>query len=257
VSDREALLTGIRAAPGDDLPRLVMADWLDEQGTDRDAATAEFIRLGCKLDAGKGRLTKYEGHFLDANWRRLLPHLAAEGFKVHKRSGRDIVFIKDVVVSMKYTDSLTGAFREDRPVKVRQWCNVTFWRGFAERVWSFQGRDLTPVALAAIDQPLATLALNNAIFHLNAHTSDVSNWSLQHGVSSLCVPPNDVFDRVHGYDVLTDSEPFATNHYRSYKRFNRPNPARRAEASLSAAIREWAEAAHKVPGALGKKVGVA
>jgi uncharacterized protein (TIGR02996 family) len=38
----EPFLTAVCAAPADDLPRLVLADWLDEQG---DAARAEFILL--------------------------------------------------------------------------------------------------------------------------------------------------------------------------------------------------------------------
>lgn len=46
LSDREALLTAIRANPDEDTPRLVYADWLDENGQpDR----AEFIRLQCEL----------------------------------------------------------------------------------------------------------------------------------------------------------------------------------------------------------------
>jgi uncharacterized protein (TIGR02996 family) len=42
MSTEEALLAAVRSAPDDDLPRLVSADWLEENGdTDR----AEFIRL--------------------------------------------------------------------------------------------------------------------------------------------------------------------------------------------------------------------
>ncbi len=42
TTDREALLAAIWAAPHDDLPRLVYADWLDENGQPE---RAEFIRL--------------------------------------------------------------------------------------------------------------------------------------------------------------------------------------------------------------------
>jgi uncharacterized protein (TIGR02996 family) len=38
----EPFLAAVCAAPADDLPRLLLADWLDEQG---DAARAEIIRL--------------------------------------------------------------------------------------------------------------------------------------------------------------------------------------------------------------------
>lgn len=43
-SDEFALLQAIRAAPADDVPRLVYADFLEERG---DEARAEFIRLQC------------------------------------------------------------------------------------------------------------------------------------------------------------------------------------------------------------------
>src|SRR3954454_1972729 len=43
----EALLRAIIEAPGDDTPRLVYADWLDEHD---DPARAEFIRAQCSLD---------------------------------------------------------------------------------------------------------------------------------------------------------------------------------------------------------------
>jgi uncharacterized protein (TIGR02996 family) len=44
-TERRAFLAAIVAAPEDDTPRLVFADWLDEHGEhDR----AEFIRLGCQ-----------------------------------------------------------------------------------------------------------------------------------------------------------------------------------------------------------------
>src|SRR4051794_18124688 len=50
MSDTEvALLKAIRANPGDDAPRLVYADWLDEHGGPEERARAEFIRADCAL----------------------------------------------------------------------------------------------------------------------------------------------------------------------------------------------------------------
>jgi uncharacterized protein (TIGR02996 family) len=46
MSDAAALLAAIRAAPEDDAPRLVYADWLDEHGQPERAA---FIRIQCEL----------------------------------------------------------------------------------------------------------------------------------------------------------------------------------------------------------------
>src|SRR5437764_8755275 len=47
AADR-AFLASILDAPDDDSPRLIYADWLDEQG---DADRAEFIRVQCTLYA--------------------------------------------------------------------------------------------------------------------------------------------------------------------------------------------------------------
>src|SRR5262245_57542211 len=49
LSDRDALLAAIRANPEEDTPRLMFADWLDEQGDDASRARAEFIRLQCEI----------------------------------------------------------------------------------------------------------------------------------------------------------------------------------------------------------------
>ena len=46
MSDRPALIEAIRANPEEDTPRLVLADWYEENG---DAARAEFIRVQCEL----------------------------------------------------------------------------------------------------------------------------------------------------------------------------------------------------------------
>src|SRR6478672_11516394 len=48
MTDRDALYRGILAHPGDDTPRLVYADWLQENDHPEEA---EFIRLGCRLEA--------------------------------------------------------------------------------------------------------------------------------------------------------------------------------------------------------------
>lgn len=44
-----ALLAAVRATPDDDLPRLVLADWLEERG---EWERAEFVRVQCELGRG-------------------------------------------------------------------------------------------------------------------------------------------------------------------------------------------------------------
>ena len=47
MHDHAAFLAAVTANPDDDLPRLVYADWLEENG---EAARAEFIRIQCELE---------------------------------------------------------------------------------------------------------------------------------------------------------------------------------------------------------------
>src|SRR5438552_1097952 len=45
-----ALLQAAKDEPGDDAPRLVLADWLEEHGDEADRARAAFIRLQIARD---------------------------------------------------------------------------------------------------------------------------------------------------------------------------------------------------------------
>src|SRR5437764_9153483 len=57
MTDRDALIAAIAAAPADDLPRLVYADWLEENG---DPAQAAFIRGQVELARLPPRAPKRE-----------------------------------------------------------------------------------------------------------------------------------------------------------------------------------------------------
>ena len=46
--DFKAGLAACRAAPDEDAPRLVLADWLEERG---ESGRAEFVRVQCELAA--------------------------------------------------------------------------------------------------------------------------------------------------------------------------------------------------------------
>jgi uncharacterized protein (TIGR02996 family) len=49
MADEGSFLPAVLANPADDLPRLVYADWLDEQQTEEASRKAEFLRLECQL----------------------------------------------------------------------------------------------------------------------------------------------------------------------------------------------------------------
>jgi uncharacterized protein (TIGR02996 family) len=57
MTEGEGLLAAIRDDPGDDVPRLVYADWLDEHGQEE---RAEFIRLQCELARGAASESRQE-----------------------------------------------------------------------------------------------------------------------------------------------------------------------------------------------------
>ena len=62
TSDEKAMLSAIIADPANDTPRLIYADWLEEQG---DADRAEFIRIG--MDMHRASLDYDEYLKMDAN----------------------------------------------------------------------------------------------------------------------------------------------------------------------------------------------
>jgi uncharacterized protein (TIGR02996 family) len=75
MTDAPALLAAIRAAPDDDAPRLVYADWLDEHGQPERAA---FIRIQCELArTGDPALRRREAELLAEHHDAFAGHLAA------------------------------------------------------------------------------------------------------------------------------------------------------------------------------------
>lgn len=87
-ADERAFFDRIRDEPSDDAPRLIFADWLDENG---EPERAEFIRIQCALDrlpigdSLRGALETRENELLDANrerWQSLLaPFVVCSDFR--------------------------------------------------------------------------------------------------------------------------------------------------------------------------------
>jgi uncharacterized protein (TIGR02996 family) len=72
TTDEDALLAAVAAAPDDDAPRLVYADWLQERG---DEARAEYLRVVVTLvhppeDAAVVERCVALGEGIDAGWRQ-------------------------------------------------------------------------------------------------------------------------------------------------------------------------------------------
>jgi uncharacterized protein (TIGR02996 family) len=90
MSDADALLAAIRAAPDDDAPRLIYADWLEEHGQ---PGRAEFIRVQCELARNDSpTLRQREAELLAAHHDAFAGSLAAPGLRFRFRRGFVIGF---------------------------------------------------------------------------------------------------------------------------------------------------------------------
>jgi uncharacterized protein (TIGR02996 family) len=91
---RQALLQAVIAEPEEEAPRLIYADWLDEQGRPEDTDRAEFIRLQVELahakeEAARAKhLRRREEELWDARQQEWLahlpPHLRKRGPRFHR-----------------------------------------------------------------------------------------------------------------------------------------------------------------------------
>ncbi len=92
MTHADAFLRDIIAHPDDDAPRLIFADWLEEQGDPSSIARAEFIRVQCALAAGpipqerRDELLRREKQILndwDAEWVRPIRRIV-ENWEFHR-----------------------------------------------------------------------------------------------------------------------------------------------------------------------------
>jgi uncharacterized protein (TIGR02996 family) len=89
MSDEKALLAAIWEHPYEDTPRLMYADWLDEQGGEVNPARAEFIRVQCALEQIDGDDPRYDELERRAEeirkkwekvWRKAMPKGCKDGY---------------------------------------------------------------------------------------------------------------------------------------------------------------------------------
>ncbi len=111
MSDREAFVAAVAASPEDDLPRLVFADWLDENG---DPERAEFIRVQCEL--AKAAVWQ-DTDFRDALLARMRALLAA-----HRKR-----WMAPVAAALGFTG-------DDPPAPARSADPPSFWRRVSGRL---------------------------------------------------------------------------------------------------------------------------
>lgn len=91
MTGHATFLHAILAHPEDDLPRLVYADWLEEQGRPEDMARAQFIRL--EIEAERYPLGSDERARLDRQTRKLL-----ETFRTHWLPAWPVELLQNVIL---------------------------------------------------------------------------------------------------------------------------------------------------------------
>ena len=122
MSAREAFIDRILAEPDDDRPRLVYADWLEEQG---EAVPAAFVRAQCeraRLDPKDPRAKELEQEEYRLMWegagdersygKRLLAHLRALGFALGGYNfDLEVHFNRGLIEGFEIYDGDKGASR--------------------------------------------------------------------------------------------------------------------------------------------------
>lgn len=100
TDERLAFMRAIADNPKDDAPRLIYADWLEEQGNEWDDARAELIRVGMRIAQGE---RANDGELFDYLIRR--QELLSQGFQSvgvitgemeELLGGTDVVFVRQV-----------------------------------------------------------------------------------------------------------------------------------------------------------------
>jgi uncharacterized protein (TIGR02996 family) len=187
-SDRLALLRAIGAAPDDDTPRLVFADWLDEHGTtDADHARAEFLRIACR-SRPKVRITKAEQKWLAAHWQRMLPAVVA---RFAELGAREEWYV--------WCGRHLAAWVFNRKTHADVSVGLEFWRGFVRSIVYAPGYDRVAAAVAA-DEPLARHTIRWGL---------PNPWRLANGHHRVGLLPSvcfgqPVWDRVSGHAAVRE-----------------------------------------------------
>ena len=119
TDDADALLRAVLAAPDDDAPRLIYADWLDEHG---DPARAEFIRVQIELARpGPDRARRY--HLLTAERRLLRDYRAAWTAWLPRWAHRDLFrrgFLEGIICEAEDFLSKADEVRLRTPLSIVQ-----------------------------------------------------------------------------------------------------------------------------------------
>jgi uncharacterized protein (TIGR02996 family) len=119
MTHADAFLQHILECPNDDAPRLIYADWLEEQGDAESIARAEFIRVQCAL-AGEN-VPPHRRTELEWRKRKILEHYNAEWARSIRRLVRTWNyhrgFVDDVTLSPRRFLAHAGQLFRRTPIQ--------------------------------------------------------------------------------------------------------------------------------------------
>lgn len=189
MSDRENFLAAIKATPNDDVPRLIFADWLDDNGTsDLDTATAEFIRISCTMDGKKvssiragNWLDGLPGGWMKSGWnrdrdadcsgaRRLMPTLfewvdGVDRGRERLNTANELRWAGYPVVKVQRNGRLVEMRHARSPMWVPELVQLEMWRGFLRKAkFRYWSDAVAGLAKLMPDQPLVEPELRRALW---------------------------------------------------------------------------------------------
>lgn len=231
------LLAAVRAAPDDDLPRLVLADWLEEHES---SEWAEFIRAQCEVERHPHAASIRADTYTDAegvlpDWQRALtaarlarelwPAVAEELFAGELNEGQAALITSDGRCVFRHS-------QDSRP-------EYELRRGFVERVacpeavWTHEvlHRPLGPLIVAR--QPVREVRLTGKRCHEPGHYWHAS---VDDKIIHTQLLPWNLAHRLTGCTSTNQT----TNQHGRWQTWYYPSPEA-AMAALSRAAIAWAE----------------
>lgn len=195
-SERESLLAAIMANPDDDLPRLIFADWLEENG---EPERAEFIRVQCEL-AGMSNEKCKRGDELEKREMELFRH-GQNAFDWMGEVSDNYAHLVSNARGLVSCVAISLSGRADR---------VTFHRGFVSHISltlaAFMGTGTTPAYGAQVcrEHPVTSVLITDR--EPFRHTTSFS-WYRQTGLyerltGASTISP-ELFDLLEGGRILS------------------------------------------------------
>lgn len=199
MTDRDALTRAVCATPDDDTPRLILADWLDENGDAPDRLRARFIRVQCEMAHTEEQAPAWRK--LYAEERKLLGTLkgrhTALTAHLDKRTtgfGYERGFVGRVTVFAKRFLAEADRFFADDPIQTVKFVKLTSRSGSVPtsdlfsspklaplRTLDLSGSGIGPVELGKLATAENLAGLKTLVLSENPLTPHGLGWLLQSG----------------------------------------------------------------------------